>query len=201
MPRRGGHSARANERCAGSGTDTRQKGSSLAAGPDKNAFHRRWPMTWRACRPTDVKRSCRRRPPRRAAATDAMPISDPAAHGRAFSVLPAVAGPGPGHFPTGSVVPAPRKTWVFVPFLSGKTEKIGSRPLDRRSKLSTTCTTNRARCCPGSHSSTDGGTIAGHLISGFARDEHDPPLDGPRLLPCDQQLVQLLFASDEGRRT
>ena len=114
-------------------------------------------------------------------------------------VLPgAVAGPGPGHFPTGSVVPAPRKTWVFVPFLSGKTEKIGSRPLDRRSKLSTTCTTNRARCCPGSHSSTDGGTIAEHLISGFARDEHDPPLDGPRLLPCDQQLVQLLFASDEG---
>jgi len=92
MPRRGGHSARANERCAGSGTDTRQKGSSLAAGPDKNAFHRRWPMTWRACRPTDVKRSCRRRPSRRAAATDAMPISDPAAHGRAFAVLPAGCG-------------------------------------------------------------------------------------------------------------
>jgi len=92
MPRRSGPSARANECCAVSGTGSRQKGSSLAAGPGKNAFHRRWPMTWRAWRPTDVKRRRRRRPSRRAAATDAMPISDPAAHGRAFAVLPAGCG-------------------------------------------------------------------------------------------------------------
>ena len=64
MPRRCGPSARVNERCAASGTDSRQKGASLAAGQDKNAFHRRWPVTWRACRPTDVKRRRRRRPSR-----------------------------------------------------------------------------------------------------------------------------------------
>jgi hypothetical protein len=66
VPCRGrcGPSARANERCAASGTDSRQKGSSLTAGQDKNAFHRRWPVTWRACRPTDVKRRRRRRPSR-----------------------------------------------------------------------------------------------------------------------------------------
>jgi hypothetical protein len=64
----------------------------LAAGPGKNAFHRPWPMTWRACRPTGAKRRRRRRPSRRAAAPDATPISGPPAHGRAFAALPAGSG-------------------------------------------------------------------------------------------------------------
>ena len=53
----------------------------------KNAFHRRWPKTRRACWPTGVKRR-RRRPSRRATATEATPISGPPAHGRAFAALP-----------------------------------------------------------------------------------------------------------------
>ena len=64
----------------------------MAAGPGKNAFHRRWPMTWTACRPTGAKRRRRRRPSRRAAATDVTPISGPPAHGRAFAALPAGSG-------------------------------------------------------------------------------------------------------------
>ena len=63
------------------------EGSSCAAGPGKNAFHRRWPMTWRPYRPTGVKRRPRR-PSRPATATDATPISGPSAYGRAFAALP-----------------------------------------------------------------------------------------------------------------
>jgi hypothetical protein len=88
MPRRGGPSAKANDRCAASGTESHRRGSFSAAGPGKNAFHRRWPMTWRGRRQTGVKRKRRCWPSRRAAARHATPISGPAAHGRAFAVRP-----------------------------------------------------------------------------------------------------------------
>jgi hypothetical protein len=64
MPRRRGPSATAIERCAASGTESRRKGSFSAAGPGKNAFHRRWPMRWRGRRQTGVKRKRRCRPSR-----------------------------------------------------------------------------------------------------------------------------------------
>jgi hypothetical protein len=89
MPRRRGPSAKANEGCAASGTESRRKGSFSAAGPGKNAFHRRRPMRWRGRRQTGVKRKRRCRPSRRATARHATPISGPHAHGRAFAALPA----------------------------------------------------------------------------------------------------------------
>jgi hypothetical protein len=55
----------------------------------ENAFHRRWPMTWRACRPTGVNQRHHLRPSRRAPAMDAAPISGPPADGRAFAARPA----------------------------------------------------------------------------------------------------------------
>jgi hypothetical protein len=90
-PNRRGPSAKANERCAASGTESRRKGSSLAAGPGKNAFHRRWPMNVESL-PANGCKTRRRRPSRRATATDATPISGPPAHGRAFAALPAGSG-------------------------------------------------------------------------------------------------------------
>jgi hypothetical protein len=40
------------------------EGVFLGSGTGQKCVHRRWPVTWRACRPTDVKRRRRRRPSR-----------------------------------------------------------------------------------------------------------------------------------------
>ena len=47
---------KANEGCAASGIESHLRGSFSAAGLGKNAFHRRWPMTWGGRRQMGVKR-------------------------------------------------------------------------------------------------------------------------------------------------
>ena len=85
MPRPSGPTRKATDRCAASDTKSGRKGFSLASVLDQNAFHRRWTMTWRSRRPRAMKRGPRHQQPRCAAATAAVAISSPPAHGRAFA--------------------------------------------------------------------------------------------------------------------
>jgi hypothetical protein len=64
------------------GTQSSRKASSLAAGPGKNAFHRRWPMPWKSRRPMGAKRRGLRWHPRRTGATVILCLP---ARGRAFA--------------------------------------------------------------------------------------------------------------------